>query len=108
MVNSKNVKNIKRYRSRKVRADRYRRLISMGEISKAIISDLSVPLDATNRFINLALLSVGDGSQGRQFLLDSKQGLRETSLLLKRLNTYAKKMEEEIRSIVDSNGRKAG
>ncbi len=77
----------------------YRRLVSMGEISKGIINDLYSPIDATNRFINLALQSIGENSQGRQFLLESKQGIRKTSLLLKKLNNYAKKKEKEIRDM---------
>lgn len=71
----------------------------MGEISKGIINELSSPIDATNRFINLALQVIGDNSQGRQFLLESKAGIRKTSALLKRLNDYSSKMESEIREI---------
>lgn len=81
----------------------YRRIISMGEISKGIINELHSPIDATNRFINLALNSIDEGSQGRQFLLESKQGLRKTMLLIKKLNGYAKKMEKEFREMAEEN-----
>lgn len=74
----------------------YKRLASMGKVSKRIINELSNPIDATNRFINLALQTVDENSQGRQFLLESKQGIRETAHLIKRLNNYAKKIEKEI------------
>lgn len=77
----------------------YRKLVSMGEISKGIINELSSPIDSINRFINLALNSIEEGSQARQFLLESKQGIRKTSALLKRLNNYSKKIEKEIREI---------
>ncbi|MCX5666233.1 MAG: hypothetical protein NT036_04225 [Candidatus Omnitrophica bacterium] len=63
---------------------------------KGIINDISNPVDSTNRFINLALNTVGDNSQGRQFLLESKQGIRKTAALLKKLNDYSLKIEKEI------------
>ena len=86
----------------KARSNReLKRLALLGEVSKEIINDLYSPIDATNRFINLALNCMGEGSQGRQFLLESKQGIRKTSILLKRLNDYAKKIETEIRKISD-------
>lgn len=84
-------------------ATQYKRLASMGRVSKRIINELSNPIDATNRFINLALQSVDEGSQGRQFLLESKQGIRKTLQLLKKLNAYAKRIEREIRSISERN-----
>ncbi len=99
MVNSKKQKTIKK--DLPAVDGRYKRLVSMGQTSQGIINDLSAPIDATNRFINLALHSVGEGSQGRQFLLDSKEGIRETLALLNKLNTYAKKMEKEIRKIAE-------
>lgn len=83
---------------------RYRRLASMGKITKGIINELYSPIDATNRFINLALQSIGENPQGRQFLLESKEGIRQTSLLLKRLNDYAKKIEDEIRKMPGMDG----
>ena len=86
----------------KNRARRYKKLTSMGEVTKGIINDLSSPIDATNRFINLALQTIGENPQGRQFLLESKEGIRKTSLLLKKLNNYAKKIEVEIRNMADA------
>jgi len=84
----------------KARSNReLKRLALLGEVSKEIINDLYSPIDSTNRFINLALHCMGEGSQGRQFLLESKQGIRKTSILLKRLNDYAKKIETQIRNI---------
>lgn len=80
-------------------ANQYKRLASMGKVSKRIINELSNPIDATNRFINLALQSIDENSQGRQFLLESKQGLRKTAFLVKRLNNYAKRIEKEIREM---------
>ncbi len=68
----------------------------MGKRYKGIINEISNPIDSTNRFINLALNSVGDNSQGRQFLLESKQGIRKTAVLLKKLNDYSYKIEKEI------------
>lgn len=62
-----------------------------------IINQLYSPIDAVNRFINLALQNLSDDSQSRQFLVESKEGIRKTSLLLKRLDSYAKEMEREIR-----------
>lgn len=76
------------------------KLASMGKISVDIINELYNPVDAVNRFLNLALQNVEESSQSRQFLLESKSGLRRMSILLKKLNNYAKKMEKEIRKIL--------
>ena len=97
MVTLDNKKRRQGTRKAKNAVEKYRRLASMGEITKGIINELYSPIDATNRFINLALQSIGENPQGRQFLLESKEGIRKTSLLLKKLNNYAKKIEEEIR-----------
>ena len=80
-----------------------KRLSLMGKKYNGIINEITSPIDATNRFINLALHSIGDHSQGRQFLLESKQGIKKTTLLLKKLNDYSKKIESEIRGMVDAN-----
>lgn len=77
----------------------YTKLAVMGKRYKRIINELSSPIDATNRFINLALQSIGEHSQGRQFLLESKQGLRKTVTILNKLNEYTKRIEKEIRDI---------
>lgn len=79
---------------------RYKKLSLMGERCKGIINEISHPIDSTNRFINLALNTVGDNSQGRQFLLESKQGIKKTATLLKRLNDYSQKIEKEILEMV--------
>ncbi len=84
------------------RANQYEKLVSMGEVTKGIINELYNPIDASNRFINLALRAIGENPQGRQFLLESKEGIRKTSLLLKRLNNYARKIEVEIRNMANS------
>ena len=75
----------------------------MGRRSKGIINDLYNPIDAANRFINLALDGMGEDSQTRQFLLESKQGIRKTTDLLKQLSDYAEKMEKEINGILLTN-----
>jgi len=75
----------------------YRRLASMSRISNGIINELSNPVDAANRFINLALASTDENSQARQFLLESKQGIKKISHLLTKLDNYVKKMEKELR-----------
>lgn len=76
---------------------RYRKIASMENVSRGIINELYSPIDATNRFINLALQAIGDNSQGRQFLLESKQGIRKTAQLLKKLNDYTKEIEKELK-----------
>ena len=58
--------------------NRYKKLSLMRSKYKGIINKISNPVDSTNRFINLALNTVGDNSQGRQFLLESKQGIKKT------------------------------
>jgi hypothetical protein len=83
--------------------DRIKKLSSMGRKYNGIINEITNPIDATNRFINLALLSIGDNSQGRQFLLESKQGIKKTAVLLKKLNDYSKKIENEIREMEGIN-----
>lgn len=83
--------------------NRFKRISLMGKRYNGIINEITNPIDATNRFINLALHSIGDNSQGRQFLLESKQGIRKTSGLLKKLNDYSKRIEKEIREIAKTN-----
>ena len=83
--------------------NRLKRLSLMGRKYVGIINEISNPIDATNRFINLALHSIGDDSQGRQFLLESKQGIKKTAVLLKKLIDYSKKIESEILDMVGRN-----
>lgn len=101
--NNKHKRNGNNGRARKTGngAGRYKKLVSMGKVTKGILNELYSPIDASNRFINLALQSIGENPQGRQFLLESKEGIRKTSFLLKRLNNYAKKIEVEIRNMTD-------
>lgn len=82
---------------------RYKKLSLMRRKYKGIINKISNPVDSTNRFINLALNSVGDNSQGRQFLLESKQGIKKTAALLKKLNDYSLKIEKEIVEMSKTN-----
>jgi hypothetical protein len=77
----------------------HKKLTSMCKIAAQTINRLYYPIDAINRFINLALQSIEDDSQSRQFLIESKQGIRKTSSLLKKLNNCAKKLEQEIQKI---------
>ena len=78
---------------------RYKKLARMGKTSVGIINELCRPIDTINRFINLTLQTIGENSQGREFLIESKKGIRDTSLLLKKLNNHAKRIEREIREI---------
>jgi len=71
-------------------------LAAMCKVSTDIIDQLYNPIDAINRFLNLALQSIEGNSQCRQFLLESKQGIRKTSTLLKQLNNYTKELEKGI------------
>jgi len=80
----------------RTRSQKYKKITVIGRKCKGIINKMSHPIDSTNRFINLALNSIGDSSQGRQFLLESKQGIRKTATLLKKLNDYSDKIEKEI------------
>lgn len=77
----------------------YKRLVSMCRASVGIIDELFNPIDAANRFINLALQNIEEDSQSREFLLESKQGIRRTSSLLKRLDNTARRIERELRDI---------
>ncbi len=79
------------------------KLATIGKMSATIADSLYKPIDATNRFINLALQSTEESSQSRQFLLESKSGLRKMSVLLKRLNGYTRRMEQEINEIFRNN-----
>ena len=81
----------------------YKKLATMGKLSANIINELYNPIDATNRFINLALQSIEEDSQGRQFLLESKSGIRRMSSLLEKLDKYAKKLEKEIEKALGAN-----
>jgi len=91
LCNGKKTNGKKRYKKRK--------LVSMGRISKNLINELYHPLDAVHRFINLALQITDDDSQNRQFLLESKSGVRRMLLLVKKLNDCTRKMEKEIKNI---------
>lgn len=71
-------------------------LAEMCKVSADIIDQLYNPIDAINRFLNLALQSIEGNTQCRQFLLESKQGIRKTSTLLKQLNNYTKELEKGI------------
>ncbi len=79
--------------------ERLAKLVSMGRISINLINELASPIDSINRFINLALQTAGEGSQSRQFLLQSKEGVHQTSLLLQQINSYAKRIEQELQEI---------
>ena len=89
MVKSKSLTAVKRYR----------RIDYIGKRSVDIINEMYSPIDSINRFINLALDTIGENSQSRQFLLESKQGIRKASALLKRLDDYAKKLEKEFKEM---------
>ena len=73
----------------------------MGRRSVNIINELYNPIDAINRFINLALQHIEEESQSRQFLLESKSGVRRMADLLNKLRNYAKKMEKEMIRITE-------
>ena len=108
MIQSKNTfypeQPKKKKRSEKKKSSgRYRRIASLGKISTSIINEIYTPIDSINRFINLALQTMGEDSQSRQFLLESKQGVRKTAKLLRRLNNYAKRMEKEFQEIAKDN-----
>ena len=82
----------------------YKKLASVGRQSSSLINELYNPVGATNRFINLALQTVDENSQSRQFLLESKAGMRRISTLLRKLNDYSKKLEKEILNVgIQSN-----
>ncbi|MBU4377400.1 MAG: hypothetical protein KKD29_08040 [Candidatus Omnitrophica bacterium] len=77
----------------------YRRIKSIGKISTDLIGDMYTPIDSVNRFINLAIHTIGEDAQTRHFLLESKEGIRKMSDLLRRLDKYAKKLENEFKDI---------
>ncbi len=85
--------------------NRFKRLASMGRTYAAILTEISTPIDAANRFINLTLQSIDEKSQHREFLLESKKGLRKTAGLLERLTLYAGKIEREIRKLEEDHSK---
>lgn len=99
MVNYNSPGNSKTHQKKPHKAKResrtYRRLACMGKRSFSIINEISIPVDAANRFINLTLEDIEENSQTREFLLESKEAIRKTMLLLKKLSDYAKKIERE-------------
>lgn len=107
MVNYKSPGKSRVYNKKPQKIDnklsRHKRLIAMYKRSMGIINDLCSPIDVTNRFINLTLQTIEEGSQSREFLLESKRSIRKTSDLLKRLNCYAKEIEREIVEISTSS-----
>jgi len=106
MVKSRRIKNSRKFKntelgSRNELNERHVRLASMGKASITIINRLYNPIDAVNRFLNLALHNIEEDSQNRQFLLESKYGVRRMSVLLKRLIKYAKQMEKVFNEIIE-------
>ncbi|GEM_PF-3586575 len=85
------------------KTSRYKKLKAMSKEYKGLLSELYNPVDAANRFINLALESVEERSQSRQFLLESKEGLRKTASLLRKLDECSQRMEKEIRGISEKD-----
>lgn len=83
--------------------EQYKKIISMCKTAKGIINGLHSPIDSVNRFINLALQTIGEDSPSRQFLIESKQGIRKTSSLLKKVDNYTKKIEKEVRVLSGEN-----
>lgn len=81
---------------------RYKKLELFGQASADLVNRLFTPIDATNRFINLALHHIEEDSQSRQFLLESKSGIRKMAELLKELGANVRKMEAEISEIAKS------
>ncbi len=79
--------------------NRIKRIASMGKLSTAIIDEIHSPIDSINRFLNLALMTMNEDAPSRAFLLESKDGVRKTSTLLKKLNDYVKKIEKELKEI---------
>ena len=78
---------------------RYKRLASMGKMSQDIINSLYSPIDAMNRFLNLALQNIDEDAQPRQFLLETKLGLKRMSVLVDKLDDYSKKIEREFNEV---------
>ncbi len=76
-----------------------KRLLSISRASKGILNEIYNPVDAANRYINLTLQELDESSQGREFLLESKKGVKRISALLEKLNFYAKKIEKELSEI---------
>ena len=107
LESTKSRKEISQKTSSDVNCDisaRCKKLESSRRASMDIINRLFTPIDTTNRFINLALHHIDEGSQSRRFLLESKLGVRTMETLLKELDAYAKKMEAEISEIKKSSG----
>lgn len=78
---------------------RYKRLESMGKISQDIINSLYSPIDAMSRLLNLALQNIEEEAQPRQFILETKLGLKRMYVLVDKLDGYAKKIEKEFNEI---------
>jgi len=95
----KSVKKRRRRGSDGRGATRIKRIASINRISTDLVNEIHSPIDSINRFLNLALMTIGEDSPSRAFLLESKDGVRRTSTLLKRLNDHIKKIEKEIREI---------
>jgi hypothetical protein len=85
--------------SKPIGKKKYKKLASMGKISRNIINSLYSPVDAMNRFLNLALHNTEEESQSRQFLLETKLGLKRMSALIGKLDVYADKLEKEFNEV---------
>ena len=103
MVKSGKSRSIPRDNGAGCSAERTAKLELFGRASADLIDKLYTPIDAVNRFINLALHHIDEDSQSRQFLLESKSGVREMAMLLEELNTCSKNMKAEISGIAKSS-----
>ncbi len=106
MIKSENTSGTGQKKGGKRRVvNRIKKLASMGRISTDIINEIHSPIDSINRFLNLALMTVGEDAPSRTFLLESKDGVRKTTDLLKRLNDQVKRIEQEIKELSERHGQ---
>ena len=96
---SKVAPNKKKAGTAKGGKEQYKHIKSIGKISTDIIGEMYTPIDSVNRFINLAIHTIGEDAQTRHFLLESKEGMRKMLDLLRRLDKYANKLEKEFKDI---------
>ena len=53
-------------------------LVSIGKLSSHLAHEMTNPIDAIRRFVNLALDQVGQESMAREYLLKAKKGIRRS------------------------------
>src|SRR3989338_1681758 len=81
--------------------------VYVGKLASHLAHDLGNPIDATRRYVNLALSQLDENSPAREYLLKTKQGIKRTVRIIRGLLAYSRAtgktrfMKTEIHTLLD-------